>query len=45
MLAAITLFFYSTSVAALCALGYWLVMLAIPVAAEQIGLIYSPHGM
>jgi hypothetical protein len=44
MLAAITLFCYSASLAALCALGYSLVMLALSVAAQQILVTYSPPG-
>ena len=45
MLSAIALFCYSASLAALFAIAYSLIALALNVAAQQIGVIYSPHGM
>ena len=45
LLSAIALLCYSAALAALFALGYSLVALAINVAGQQIGTIYSPHGM
>ena len=45
MLSALALFCYSASLAALFTLGYSLIGLAINVACQQIGAIYSPHGM
>jgi hypothetical protein len=45
MLAAIALFCYSVSLAALFASAYSLIALALNVAGQQIGAIYSPHGL
>ena len=45
MLDVIALFCYSASLAALFASGYALIALALKVVGQQIGAIYSPHGM
>ena len=45
MLSVIALFCYSASLVALFASGYALIALALNVAGQQIGAIYSPHGM
>ena len=45
LLSVIALFCYSASLAAVFAVGYSLIALALTVAAQQIGIIYSPHGM
>jgi hypothetical protein len=44
MLAAIALFCYSASFAALFAIGYALIAIVLSVAGQQIGSMYSPHG-
>ena len=45
LLSVIALFCYSASVAALFAAGYWVIMLVLNVAGQQIVAIYSPHIM
>ena len=45
MLSAIALLCYAASLAALFALGYSLIALAVNAVGQQIGDIYSPHGM
>ena len=45
ILYAITWFCYSASLAALFATGYSLVSIALNVAGQQIGAIYSLHSM
>ena len=45
MLAVIALFCYTASLAALFASWYALIAPALNVVGQQIGAIYSPHGM